>query len=96
MSLGSYSRTLARQDIAKNTFDRALMQFTAASIELEQSGQIRVLASVQNNLSLLFTQLERFEEAHEHLDRALSVVTKLNDKGSQAQFEDSRARVFLK
>jgi tetratricopeptide (TPR) repeat protein len=76
-------------------FDRALMQFTAASIELEQSGQIRVLASVQNNLSLLFTQLERFEEAHEHLDRALSVVTKLNDKGSRAQFEDSRARVFL-
>ena len=76
-------------------FDRALMQFTAASIELEQSGQILVLASVENNLSLLFAQLERFEEAHEHLDRALSVVTKLNDKGSQAQFEDSRARVFL-
>ncbi|HKB67047.1 MAG TPA: tetratricopeptide repeat protein [Pyrinomonadaceae bacterium] len=77
-------------------FDRALMQFTAASIELEQSGQIRILAGVQNNLSLLFAQLERFEEAHEHLDRALSVVTKLNDKGSRAQFEDSRARVFLR
>ena len=76
-------------------FDRALMQFTAASIELEQIGQIRGLAAVENNLGLLFAQLERFEEAHEHLDRALSVVTKLNDKGSQAQFEDSRARVFL-
>jgi tetratricopeptide (TPR) repeat protein len=76
-------------------FDRALMQFTAASIELEQIGQIRGLAAVENNLGLLFAQLERFEEAHEHLDRALSVVTKLNDKGSRAQFEDSRARVFL-
>ena len=76
-------------------FDRALMQFTAASIELEQSGQIRVLAGVQNNLSLLFAQLQRFEEAHEHLDRALSIVTKLNDKGSRAQFENSRAQVFL-
>ena len=76
-------------------FDRALMQFTAASIELEQIGQIRGLAVVENNLGLLFAQLERFEEAHEHLDRALSVVTKLNDKGSRAQFEDSRARVFL-
>ena len=71
------------------------MQFTAASIELEQSGQIRVLAGVQNNLSLLFAQLQRFEEAHEHLDRALSIVTKLNDKGSRAQFENSRAQVFL-
>src|SRR5258705_1815459 len=76
-------------------FDRALMQFTAASIELEQSGQIRVLAGVQNNLSMLFAQLQRFEEAHLHLDRALSIVTKLNDKGSRAQFENSRAQVFL-
>jgi tetratricopeptide (TPR) repeat protein len=75
--------------------DRALMQFTAASIELEQIGQLRGLAIVQNNLGLLFAQLERFEEAHEHIDRAISVVTKLNDKGTRAQFEDSRARVFL-
>jgi tetratricopeptide (TPR) repeat protein len=76
-------------------FDRALMQFTAASIELEQIGQLPSLAAVENNLALLFAQLERFQEAHEHLDRALSVVTKLNDKGRRATFEDSRARVFL-
>jgi len=76
-------------------FDRALMQFTAASIELEQIGQIRVLAVVENNLSMLFAQLERFEEAHEHLDRALPVVKKLNDKGLRAQFENSRAQIFL-
>ena len=76
-------------------FDRALMQFTAASIELEQIGQIRVLAVVENNLSMLFAQLKRFEEAHEHLDRALPVVKKLNDKGLRAQFENSRAQIFL-
>jgi len=76
-------------------FDRALMQFTAASVELEQIGQDRGLAIVENNLSRLFAHLERFEEAHEHLDRALSIVTKLNDKGNRAQFEDSRARIFL-
>ena len=71
------------------------MQFTAASIELEQIGQIRVLAVVENNLSMLFAQLERFEEAHEHLDRALPVVKKLNDKGLRAQLENSRAQIFL-
>jgi tetratricopeptide (TPR) repeat protein len=76
-------------------FDRALMQFTAASVELEQIGQVRGLSVVENNLALLFAQLERFEEAHDHLDRAISIVTKLNDKGIRAQFEDSRARVFL-
>ena len=76
-------------------FDRALMQFTAAGIELEQIGQIRGLAFVENNLGLLFAQLERFEEAHEHLDRGLLIFNKLNDKGARAQIEDSRARVFL-
>ena len=76
-------------------FDRALMQYTAASVELEQIGQVRGLAFVENNLGVLFAQLERFEEAHEHLDRALLVVKKLNDKGARAQVENSRARTFL-
>lgn len=76
-------------------FDRALMQYTAASFELEQAGQARGLAIVEGNLGLLFGHLERFAEAHEHLDRAINVVTNLNDKGVRAQFEDSRARVFL-
>ena len=75
--------------------DRALMQFTAASVELEQIGQTRGLAIVENNLSMLFAQLERFEEAHEHLDRALLLAKKLNDKGGRAQIENSRAQVFL-
>lgn len=75
--------------------DRALMQYTAASVELEQAGQDRVRAQVENNLGFLFAHLEKFEEAHHHLDRALSLVTRLNDKGLRAQFEDTRARVFI-
>ena len=74
--------------------DRALMLYTAASIDFEEAGHERLLAGVENNLGGLFLHLERFEEAHAHLDRALSVVTK-SDKGRQAQFEDTRARVFL-
>ena len=76
-------------------FDRALMQYTAASVELEQIDQVRGLAIVENNLSHLFAHLERFEEAHQHLDRAVSLVAKLNDKGVRAQLDDSRARFFL-
>jgi tetratricopeptide (TPR) repeat protein len=75
--------------------DRALMQYTAASVELEQAGHQRALALVENNLAFLFVHLERFEEAHGHLDRALSVAAHLRDKGFGAQFEDTRARAFL-
>jgi tetratricopeptide (TPR) repeat protein len=74
--------------------DRALMQYTAASIDFENLGHERLLAGVENNLGSMFAHLGRFEEAHAHLDRALSVAIK-SDKGRQAQFEDTRARVFL-
>ena len=75
--------------------DRALMQYTAASVELEQAGNERVLALVENNLGFLFAHLGRFEESHRHLDRALSMAVRLKDKGFRAQFEDTRARAFL-
>lgn len=75
--------------------DRALMQYTAASVELEQAGNERVLALVENNLGFLFAHLGRFEESHRHLDRALSMAARLKDKGFCAQFEDTRARAFL-
>jgi len=75
--------------------DRALMQYTAASVELEQAGNERVLALVENNLGFLFAHLGRFEESHRHLDRALSMAARLKDKGFYAQFEDTRARAFL-
>jgi tetratricopeptide (TPR) repeat protein len=75
--------------------DRALMQYTAASVELEQAGNERVLALVENNLGFLFAHLGRFQESHQHLDRALSMAARLKDKGFCAQFEDTRARAFL-
>lgn len=80
---------------SEDYFDRALMQFTAASVHFEKAGHDRFLAVVENNLARVFGNLERFEEAHEHLDRAISVVTKLADRGLRAQFEDTRARIFL-
>jgi tetratricopeptide (TPR) repeat protein len=88
-------KNIALSGQSEEYFDRALMQFTAASIELELAGQERGLAIVESNLGYLFSKLERFDEAHEHIDRALSIVTKLNDKGLRAQFEDARARVFI-
>lgn len=75
--------------------DRALMQYTAAAFSFEKAGHDRFLGVVENNLGFLFAHLEKFEEAHEHADRACSVAKNLNDQGLLGQFEDTRARVFL-
>ena len=88
-------KNLGLSERREDYIDRSLMQYTAASVELEQAGHERFLALVENNLGFLFVHLGRFEEAHEHLDRALSMASHLNDKGYRAQFEDTRARAFL-
>ncbi|MGH9930920.1 MAG: tetratricopeptide repeat protein, partial [Pyrinomonadaceae bacterium] len=75
--------------------DRSLMQYTAASVEFERDDNERALGQVENNLGFLFGHLGRFDEAHKHLDRALSMAARLNDKGFGAEFADTRARVFL-
>ena len=88
-------KNLGLSERREDYIDRSLMQYIAASLELERAGHERFLALVENNLGFLFVHLGRFEEAHEHLDRALSMANKLNDKGYRAQFEDTRARAFL-
>lgn len=80
---------------SEDYFDRALMQYTAASVNFEKAGHDRFLAVVENNLALVFGHLDRFDEAHDHLDRAFSVASKLSDKGMRAQVEDTRARILL-
>lgn len=75
--------------------DRALMQYTAASLSFEKAGHDRFLGVVENNLGFLFGHLEKFDDAHEHSNRACAVARNLNDQGLLAQFEDTRARVFL-
>lgn len=39
--------------------------------------------------------MERYEEAHEHLDRCRKILERLNDVGYLAQVEETRARVLL-
>jgi tetratricopeptide (TPR) repeat protein len=75
--------------------DRSLMQYTAAGVELEQVGDLRAHGNVENNLGFLNAHFGRFAEAHQHLDRAIAMATRAGDKGSRAQFEDTRARVFI-
>src|SRR6185503_9781059 len=55
----------------------------------------RYRATVENNLAMLFLQVEKFAEAHEHLDRAQALLTRLDDAVNLAQLEETRTRVLL-
>jgi len=99
---GSYYSTLANVlerlwETERKTeyLDRALVEYAAASYYFEKAEHRCYLASVENNLGLLYFTIHRFNEAHKHLDHARRVFASLKDPGSIAQVDDTRASVFL-
>ena len=73
----------------------ALMEYTAASFHFEQAGNEPYQACVENNLGFLFSTIGKFDDAHEHLDRAQMLMTRLKDNVHLAQVDETRARVLL-
>lgn len=76
-------------------FDRAIIEYTAAIYHYEQARHERLCGTNLNNLAFLLYKLGRFSEAHEHLDRAQFIFTKLKDTGSLTQVDETRARVLI-
>ena len=75
--------------------DRAIIELTAAIYHCEQAKHERYCATSLNNLAMLLYQLERYAEAHEHLNRAHLFLEKIKDVGLLAQVEETRARVWV-
>jgi transcriptional regulator with PAS, ATPase and Fis domain len=75
--------------------DRALVEYEAASYHLEQAGNTRYRAIVENNLGYLLFTTGKLAKAHEHLDRAHLLFASLKDNVHMAQVDDTRARVLL-
>ncbi len=75
--------------------DRAILEYTAAVYHAEQAGHEQFAASVENNLALLLYKLGRYRDAHEHLDRAQTALTRLKDTVTLAQVDETRARVLV-
>jgi transcriptional regulator with PAS, ATPase and Fis domain len=88
-------RKLSTLERREDYTDRAIVEYTAASYHLEQAGNTRVRAIVENNLGYLFFTTGNLIEAHEHLDRAHLLFVSLKDNVHIAQVDDTRARVFL-
>ena len=78
----------------KDYVDLALIEYAAASFHFEQAGHERYQGCVENNLGFLFSIIGKFEDAHEHLDRAQMIYTRLKDD-HVAQIDETRARVLL-
>lgn len=100
--IGSYHDTIgnALEDLAalkkrSDYVDRALIEYAAASYHFEQAQHRCYLASVENNLGMLYFRINRCDEAHGHLDRARRIFANLKDKSTVPQVDETRARVFL-
>jgi tetratricopeptide (TPR) repeat protein len=86
---------LSMADRRTDYIDRALIEYTAASVHFEQAGHTSYFARAENNLGFLLHTVGRYEEAHEHLNRARHLFVTISDRGSVAQVDETRARVLL-
>ncbi len=75
--------------------DQALIEYAAASSHFEQAKLSRHQACVENNLGFLYGTIGNFREAHEHLDRAQAIFTRLGDSVHLAQVDETRSRVMI-
>jgi tetratricopeptide (TPR) repeat protein len=91
--MGLVHRGLARGRI--EYLDRAIIEYTAAIYHYELAGHLRYCGSNLNNLAFLLYKLGRYDEAHDHLDKAHLIFSRLSDKGNIAQVEETRVRAFI-
>lgn len=75
--------------------DRALIEYSAASMHLAEAGDARYLAAVENNIALVLIELSRHAAALAHLDRARSIFVTLKESGRVAEVNETRAQAFI-
>jgi len=88
-------RSLGTAERRQDCIDRAIIEYTAAVYHAEQAGHEQYGASTENNLAFLLYKLGRYADAHEHLDRAQVILTRLKDTGTLAHVDETRARVLV-
>lgn len=92
---GLVLRRLSAPENREDYLDRALIEYAASGFHYEQAGNVHALARVELNLGYLFYTIQRYKEAHRHLDNARHLFLRLRDKGTAAQVDDTRARTLL-
>jgi len=92
---GLVLRRLGTAEGQPDYYDRAIIEYTAAIFHYEQARHERYCGINLNNIAFLLYKLGRYGEAHEYLDRAQLILTKLRDSGILAQVDETRGRVLV-
>ena len=95
LSLANTLNRLSSIEEREDYVDLALIEYTAASFHYEQAGHERFQACVENNIGYLLGRVGRFTDAHEHLDRAQALQTRLKDNVNLATVDETRATILL-
>ena len=88
-------RTIAVADKRPDYFQRALTEYKAAEHQFKLAGNHIYLASVKNNVAVVFSRLGRYKEAHKHLDQARVLTVRFKDRTRTAQIDSTRAELLI-
>ncbi|HYY59407.1 MAG TPA: hypothetical protein VE842_18920, partial [Pyrinomonadaceae bacterium] len=95
VNLAIVLNNLGEGEQRKDYKDRALVEYAAASYYFGEANCMRLRAQTENDLGFLLFTIERFDDAHKHLDLARKLLVSLKDSGSVAQVDETRARVLV-
>jgi tetratricopeptide (TPR) repeat protein len=95
ITLGDRLVNLAESHPHSDYIDRALIEYAAASYHFDLAEHRPYLANVETNLGYLYFNINRFDEANEHLHRARKIYVSVKDCRKAAQVDETRARIFL-
>jgi tetratricopeptide (TPR) repeat protein len=88
-------RKLATSENREEHFRRAIDEYEEADYHFKLAQNIVFRADVKNNLGFLFYRLSRFKESHKYIAEARRLSIRVRDKVRTAQFDDTRAQVFI-
>jgi tetratricopeptide (TPR) repeat protein len=88
-------RKLATPENRVDYFKRAINEYVEADYHFKLAQNTSFRADVKNNVGNLLRQLSRFKEAQQYISEARRLAVRVRDKVRTAQFDDTRAQVFI-
>jgi tetratricopeptide (TPR) repeat protein len=76
-------------------FQRAIAEYHVADEQFKLAKNMVYRAHVKNNIANVLRDIGRFREAHQYLEQARRLFTRVRDKVRVAQVDDTRAQVFI-
>lgn len=88
-------RNLATAEKREDYFHQAIKEYEAADREFKLARNPIFRASMKDNVGLLLYKLGHYTAAHKYLEEARRLSVAFKDKARTAQFDETRAQVFI-